>query len=430
MDSTMPMNENHQPTPETIDQIRDIPIYRKAVTRRVFPILEKTDIARGFPDNWMTPRLAEALANGKAEFVLSTGTHHARMQIIRPPYFLLHSYYRLWSEHPDIAWTWRANCRRVSLTTVLATDHVVRTHARNKGEPLAGTPDMAARRLDARTMYVNLTLDPALWERHDVERMIGEIDLVRKAHPDGHYHLDCSSYYLAHLIRKARAWGLWESFPQPASIIHAYEYSPENIRRFLRRHVDCPVVDLFGSTELGYLYYSDRHGSYVPYHDQMHLELIPLFPGSSTYSIIVTSTRNPYMPLIRYRSGDCAQTLDGSADPARIARFCGREKEMLRLADGIVSQADLDDWIAATAPTVFLYQLHMIGERHAQLLYTSFDDRPLATAQAVTLQQTVFAACGVDIVPVHRTHIAIGNSGKYRWLTGAGTAANGASHGA
>ncbi len=48
----------------------------------------------------MTPRLAEALASGEAEFVLSTGTHHARMQLIRPPYFLLRSYYQLWRTTP------------------------------------------------------------------------------------------------------------------------------------------------------------------------------------------------------------------------------------------------------------------------------------------------------------------------------------------
>ena len=109
----------HGPTLSAmIEQVRDIPIYRQSIEKGSFPILEKPEIARGFPDNWMTPRLAEALKVGEAELVLSTGTNHARMQIIRPPFFLLKSYYRLWSEHPDIAVTWHEGCQRVSITTV------------------------------------------------------------------------------------------------------------------------------------------------------------------------------------------------------------------------------------------------------------------------------------------------------------------------
>lgn len=99
------MEWDGQPTAEVLAQIKDIPIYRDALERGHFPLLDKPEIARGFPDNRMTPALATALENGDPEFVLSTGTHHARMQIIRPPYFLLRSYYQLWSEHPDIAHT-------------------------------------------------------------------------------------------------------------------------------------------------------------------------------------------------------------------------------------------------------------------------------------------------------------------------------------
>jgi phenylacetate-CoA ligase len=100
----------NQPTADVIEQVKDIPIYQQSIAERFFPILEKPAIALDFPDNWMTPRLAAALETGKAEFVLSTGTHHARMQIIRPPYFLLNSYYQLWSEHPDIRFTWQQQC--------------------------------------------------------------------------------------------------------------------------------------------------------------------------------------------------------------------------------------------------------------------------------------------------------------------------------
>ncbi|WP_437659647.1 hypothetical protein [Sorangium sp. So ce1182] len=420
------MDDHRQTLSGMLDQVRDIPIYRRSIEEGSFPILEKPEIARGFPDNWMTPRLAEALRAGEAEFVLSTGTNHARMQIIRPPFFLLQSYYRLWSEHPDVAVTWQQGCQRVSITTVLATEHVARVNARRRGVPAPALPSLEERRLDARTLYLNLRLDPALWERGDVERMLEEMSAVQEAHPRGWYHLDCDSYHLAHLVRKALAWGAWQRFPRPASVIHAYEYTPRNVRRFLQQHLDCPIIDLFGSTELGYLYYSDRHGRYWPYLDKMHLELIPVEEGSSIYSIIVSSVRNPYMPLIRYRSGDCAETVDGSPDPLRIRRFCGRERELLRLhRGGLLSQAHLDDWIAEAAPSVFVYQLHPEGPRQARLLYTTFDGRPVEPSAARALREKVLEGAGLDCSLEHRAHVAIGKSGKYAWLVQGGEAAEG-----
>ncbi|MFD0353168.1 hypothetical protein ACFVHW_05370 [Streptomyces sp. NPDC127110] len=408
------------PVPDVIDCVRDIPVYRSALDQGAFPILEKPEIARGFPDNWMTPRLAAALETGEAEYVWSTGTHHARMQLIRPPYFLLRSYYRLWKEHPDLAKTWESGCRRISLTTVLATEHVARVNARLAGTEPAASPTPADRRLDERTLYLNMRLDPAHWDRADVERMLAEIREVCSAHPDGAYHLDCSGYHLAHLVHRASEFGLWtpEAFPRPASIVTAYEYTPANVRRYLTQRFGIPVIDLFGSTELGYLYYSDRHGRYHPYLDRMGIELVPVAPGSGIHSLIVTSIRNPYMPLVRYRSGDCVRTSDGSADPAKVVAFCGREKELLETPHGPVAQADLDEHVAATAPEVFLYSLKAGGGpgSPALLRYTTFDGRPLPAERAAALAARLTALTGRPCGTGHATHLPIGASGKYAWL--------------
>ncbi|MER0478163.1 hypothetical protein ABR737_07365 [Streptomyces sp. Edi2] len=406
-----------QPTAEVIEQIRDIPIYRASLAKGHFPLLDKPEIARGFPDNWMTPRLSAALESGEAEFVLSTGTHHARMQIIRPPYFLLHSYYRLWSEHPDIAGTWEAGCRRVSLTTVLATEHVARVNAARRGTPPDPVPALADRQLDARTCYLNLRLDPALWERDEVVRMLQEIKAAAQAHPRGWYHLDCSGYHLAHLLRKVAEWGLWDDFPPPASIIHAYEYTPVNVRRFLHQHFTCPVIDLFGSTELGYLYFSDRRGTYRPHLDKMSVELHPVADGSTIHQLIVTSVRNPFMPLVRYRSGDCVRTVDGTPDPEKITQFCGREKELLDTSHGPVAQGDLDRCIGEASPQVFVYQLQLTGEATARLVYTTFDGTPVEPDGVAALEEALGELTGRRCRLDHRPHLPIGKSGKYAWLT-------------
>jgi phenylacetate-CoA ligase len=417
------MSRIEQPPGYMLDQVRDIPIYREAIARACFPILEKPAIAEHFPDNWMTPHLADALESGAAEMVLSTGTNHARMQIIRPPLFLLHSYYRLWSEHPDIRHTWEQQCQRVSLTTVLATEHVSRV---NLAKGLV-QDERAQRRLDARTSYLNRSLDPASWTRADMAAMLADIDAARSLHPQGFYHLDCSSSHLAHFVLKLAEFGLDDAFAEPASIVHAYEFTPRNVSLMLRERFACPIVDLFGSTELGYLYYSDRHGRYHPYLDEMQVELLPLAPrmgadegtgkGSDIFSLIVSSVRNPFMPLIRYRSGDCVQTSDGSPDHTKIVRFCGREKEMLHTSKGMLSQADCDDLMSAASPDIFIYRLQCTEGGRAQLNYITFSGAPLSSADAHALQDAMREATGLAVEAGHRAHVDIGKSGKYAWLS-------------
>ncbi|WMY72584.1 hypothetical protein RHD99_13955 [Buttiauxella selenatireducens] len=407
------MQTKHQLPMEIVRYIQDIPIYQSSITNGYFPVLDKPTLAENFPANWMTPALAEALVTGEAEMVLSTGTNHARMQIIRPPLFLLHSYYELWSQHPDIGDSWEKGCQRVSLTTVLATEHVQRINNKKSGV----LADRESRRLDARTLYLNKQLEPAKWSRASIIRILDDIKFVQQQHPCGLYHLDCSSYHLVHFLLKLVEFGLEKEFPEPASIIHAYEFTPANVRAFLIDRFNCPVIDLFGSTELGYLFYNDRQGQYYPHTNKMHLELIPLEEGSTIYSLIVSSIRNPWMPLIRYRSGDCVQTTDNTADPNKVRRVCGREKEMLVTNKRLMSQADFDDLIAIFASNIFIYHLHKKNSNTLELSYTTFNAEPVAADNINKLKQAISTTTGMSVSITWCTFMGIGKSGKYAWIS-------------
>ncbi|MFE0424401.1 hypothetical protein [Streptomyces sp. NPDC058953] len=415
-----------QPSADIVEQIRDIPFYRTAVSRGWFPVLAKSDISRDFPDGWMTPRLKAALESGEAEFAYGGGADHGRTRIVRPASFPLRSSYRLWSAHPDIAPTWHQGCRRVFLTSVPSTEPGVRAAgpaggrtgprgggARRRAEPPRGP---GTGRPDRRTVRFGLRLDPERWGRGDVEHMLAAIRSEQHAHPRGWYHLECSGVRLAQLVRKTLAWGLWDRFPRPASVVMAYEYTPVNVRRYLERQLGCPVVELVGGTDLGCLYYSDSGGRYHPFLDRMSLELVPLAPGSALHGLVVTSVRNPYMPLIRYRSGVCVRTLGTGPDPARVVRFCGRESELLPTAAGPVSQGDLDDRLAAVSPRVFLSQLRTTGPREVRLSYTTFDGEPLGPAKDDALAASVGELTGSRCAVTHRAGIPIGACGSYTWL--------------
>lgn len=416
-----------QPPADIVEQIRDIPFYRDALSRGWFPVLGKSDISRGFPDGWMTPRLRAALESGEAEFAYGGGADHGRTRIVRPASFPLRSSYRLWSAHPDLAPTWHQGCRRVFLTSVPSTEPGVRATgavggrtgprggSRRRGESPRGP---GAGRPDRRTVRFGLRLDPERWGRGDVEHMLAAIRSEQRAHHRGWYHLECSGIRLAQLVRKALAWGLWDRFPRPATVVTAYEYTPVNVRRYLERQLGCPVVELVGSADLGCLYYSDSGGRYHPFLDRLSVELVPLAPGTNNglHGLVVTSVRNPYMPLIRYRPGLCVRTLGGGADPTRVVRLCGRESELLPTADGPVSQGDLDDRLTAVSSRIFLSQLRTTGPREARLLYTTFDGEPLDPARHEALTDSVGDLTGSRCAIEHRARIPIGACGSYTWL--------------
>ncbi|WP_345495230.1 phenylacetate--CoA ligase family protein [Nocardia callitridis] len=393
-------------SPAFVEATRAIPFYREQAVANSFPVITKADLAQSFPESFLTPQVEQALESGAAQYVWSTGTNHARMQLIRPPLFLLRTYYAVWQDHPDIGDTFAAGVPRISVTTRLATDHVARVNESKGGEPT----DIARRWLDDRTFYINQDLDPALWTPAAVERMLAEIDTVRSEKGDGRYHLDCSSYHAAYLLRAGGT-----RLAQPVSAIHGYEFTPRNVRRFLEEHLDCPVVELFGSTELGYLYYGDTQGRYHPHLEHMEVELQPIPGTRGIHNLIVSSIRNPFMPLLRYNTGDCVHTSDGSADPRRIVRFCGREKELLVTDTAITSQAELDDVVANVSPRVFVYQLRVEGG-DGRLAYTTFDETALDADETTALAASAAQLTGLSVTVEHRRHIPIGKSGKYAWL--------------
>ena len=111
----------------------------------------------------------------------------------------------------------------------------------------------------------------------------------------------------------------------------------------------CPLFGFLFST-------SHKHG-FKSYFDDLKIELHRVHPKTNIFSLIITSLRNPYMPLIRYRSGDCVETSDASNNPEKITRVCGRERELLHLSkDKCFSHAKVDDLICHHAQDIFLYQ--------------------------------------------------------------------------
>lgn len=80
-----------------------------------------------------------------------------------------------------------------------------------------------------------------------------------------------------------------------------------NLKHRLEKAYDCPVIDWYSLTETGPLGYACTHGHgyhWLP-HD-VHLETLDEEgkPTAGRGEITVTGGRNPFIPLLRYRTGD------------------------------------------------------------------------------------------------------------------------------
>ncbi|MHA1733580.1 MAG: phenylacetate--CoA ligase family protein [Promethearchaeota archaeon] len=152
--------------------------------------------------------------------------------------------------------------------------------------------------------------------------------------------------HLAHLYQKN---GMEPVRPK-AMLPTAVALSPK-VRTYLEDTFGCPVIDWYSLTETGPLGYACRDGG--GYHllpPDVHLEVLdeggrPVGDGE-VGEITVTGGRNPYLPLVRYRTGDWGRISRhkcGCGDPMpRIVDLEGRRPVIFQKSSGdVVNNADV-----------------------------------------------------------------------------------------
>lgn len=151
----------------------------------------------------------------------------------------------------------------------------------------------------------------------------------------------------------------WEIPVKPAAMVSSAVALDPGLKRRLETVYGCPVIDTYGTTETGVIGYTapDAPGfSLLP--TDLYVEIVdesgrPV-PEGEPGEICVTGGRNPYLPLLRYRTGDVARLAwsdPPGADPVpRLLDLQARAPVMFRAADGSrVGPVDIGriirDWI-------------------------------------------------------------------------------------
>ena len=145
-----------------------------------------------------------------------------------------------------------------------------------------------------------------------------------------------------------RKWGI---DIRPAALLSTAVALGPALKSELEAAYGCPVIDTYATTETGPVAYANPEGGgltvlpvdlYVEIVDEDGRPVAEGEPGE----ICVTGGRNPYMPLLRYRTGDFARMVwseqVGSDPMPRLLDLQAREPVAFEAADGsVVSPVDI-----------------------------------------------------------------------------------------
>ena len=251
------------------------------------------------------------------------------------------------------------------------------------------------------TVYLNLSSDPFAFPEGEWDRIVRELQATQPEVLEG------EPVYLSLLARAARRRGV--SVPSLRAVILTYGKASRQHGRRIAEVFPAPQVDLYGSTEAGYLFVGEafRDDSRV-IDANAFIELVPWRPGlTDVFQIHVTTRGREAMPLLRYHTGDIVQRF-----PAGY-RLLGREGNVHFRADGsLVSPADVD----ASLPAAFAcwhYSLVQTGEARWDFHYVA---EATAEHAAVEGGLSTLLGGGARVRAFRRRTLAPAASGKFALL--------------
>ncbi|MBI2517477.1 MAG: CoF synthetase [Opitutae bacterium] len=251
------------------------------------------------------------------------------------------------------------------------------------------------------TVYLNLSSDPFAFPEGEWERIVREVQAVKPQVIEG------EPVYLSLLARALKKRHV--SVPSVETLILTYgKASLQHSRRLAEAFPGAVQVDLYGSTEAGYLFVGDAFQDNLRVVEgNAFIELQPWREGlPDVFQIYVTTRDRVAMPLLRYHTGDIVRRT-----PAGY-RILGRERDLYFRPDGrIVSAFEVD----AALPADFAcwhWSLVQVSEQRWEFQYVAEDLAPagLETAVAAALGE------GARVSLFRRKFIQPASSGKFALL--------------
>ncbi|MDR1011767.1 MAG: CoF synthetase [Opitutaceae bacterium] len=250
------------------------------------------------------------------------------------------------------------------------------------------------------TVYLNLSSDPFVFPEAEWDRIVTELQAVK---PD---IIEGEPIYLSLLARAAKRRRV--SVPGVKVVILTYGKASLQHSRRIAEVFPAPQVDLYGSTEAGYIFVGEafRDDSRV-IDENAFVELAPYRGVENVFQIFVTTRGREAMPLLRYHTGDIVRRCE------KGHRLLGREGGLhFRGSDGaIVSPTEIDAAIPADFEC-WHYSLVQTGGARWDFHYVADGHAPAG------LEEAIAAALGdgARVNAFKRRTITPAASGKFALL--------------
>lgn len=289
---------------------------------RELPVLTKKDILDQGPAAFFTDyaEVERGLQQKKFEYETTSGTTSAPMTVIM-----------------EDGW-WNAQTERAYRASPILARFAGRPHRKCVLAPVGCSSNLCPyedhpfphRYFDG-VVYLNLTSDPFVFPDAEWDRIVTELQAVQ---PD---IIEGEPVYLSLLARACQRRKV--AVPSIQAVILTYGKASRQHSRRIAEAFPAPQVDLYGSTEAGYLFVGEAFTDDSRVIDgNAFVELAPFRAGlAEVFQIYVTTRDRRAMPLLRYHTGDIVRRL-----PAGF-RVLGRERDLYFRPDGsLVSVAEVD----------------------------------------------------------------------------------------
>jgi phenylacetate-CoA ligase len=251
------------------------------------------------------------------------------------------------------------------------------------------------------TVYLNLSSDPFVFPEAEWDRIARELQAVRPAVLEG------EPIYLSLLARALHKRRV--TVPSVETVILTYgKASLQHSRRIAECFPGAVQVDLYGSTEAGYLFVGDA------FRDNLHaidgnafIELVPWRDDlADVFQIYVTTRDREAMPLLRYHSGDIIRRTPTGY------RILGRERDLYFRPDGAIVSAFEIDAVLPADFTCWHWSLVQVSDQRWEFQYVSDHAAPDQTEAALTSA----LGAGARVTLFRRKFIQPAASGKFALL--------------
>jgi len=257
------------------------------------------------------------------------------------------------------------------------------------------------------TVYLNLSSDPFAFPESEWDRIVVELQATQPEVIEG------EPVYLSLLARAAQKRGI--KVPSVKVVILTYGKASLQHSKRIQEVFPALQVDLYGSTEAGYLFVGEAFkDNLVVIDGNAFIELIPWRSEiNDTFQIIVTTRDRQAMPLLRYHTGDIVRRL-----PTGF-RILGREKDLYFRKDGsLMTVTDVDEALPLNF-ACWHYILTQTADLRWDFHYVS-DNTLDHTELEASLAQVIGE--GARVNAFRRRSIAPAGSGKFSLLKPLGKA--------